>query len=115
MTATPIADFHRFALRVPTPRLKEDTTIRQDSSVSYAFVLQHLVYADLKFHVCRELNSNASKDQAALSLWDNEGPLDSDALRTFFFLAHGCHAALDAPKKVEAQPESKSCYDWRYV
>ena len=34
--------------------------------------------------------------------WNAKGAPSSDHEKAFFFLAHGCHSALDAPKKVDA-------------
>ena len=44
-----------------------------------------------------------SKEQAAARLWPTlPNELEEEDLEVFFFLAHGCHAALDAPKKVDS-------------
>ena len=43
-----------------------------------------------------------------MALWEAARGPTSDKLETFFFLAHGCHAALDAPKKVDAAAVEKA-------
>ena len=42
------------------------------------------------------------QEQAAVLLWNMDG-YQTEIVSTFFLLAHGCHAAMDAPKKVSAQ------------
>jgi hypothetical protein len=42
------------------------------------------------------------QEQAAILLWNMDG-YQTEIVGTFFLLAHGCHAAMDAPKKVSAQ------------
>ena len=42
------------------------------------------------------------QEQAAVLLWNMDG-YQTEIVSTFFLLAHRCHAAMDAPKKVSAQ------------